>query len=289
MNGTTYRMRYIFEDGTWHNSDFVYDKAPLTEVQSKAEQIANSNMTSRSGAKLKEVCVFLGDQYGFPKTPVSSHRPNEKTEVAKTEYARHLASERVRGHLFLDFGGKTKAARNMNIRKAAMQLYLAVSDMAEKHHWMQGFFNNVSHAAVIVDICGNCDGANIVPKTDMMKSFKRWCFQQMDYAYTSVTREEQRWLRIDAEYGFQDCDGGFYVRIWIDEENERNSFPEGETPSAAFMLVPTCYDYEVDEEDLKRIMGDDYAPPCFVAKYIGENAKKKTVKKNVKKTEKGKD
>ena len=289
MNGTTYRMRYIFEDGTWHNSDFVYDKDPLTAVQSKADSLANGNMTSRSGAKLKEVLVFLCDQYGFPKTQVSSHRPNEKTETAKTEFARHLASERIRGHFFLDFGGKTKAARNMNIRKAAMQLYLAVSDMAEKHHWMQGFFNNVSHAAVVVGLYGNCDGANIVPKTDMMKSFKRWCFQQMDYAHSSVTREEQRWLRIDVEYGFQDCDGGFYVRIWIDEENERNSFPEGETPSAAFMLVPTCNDYEPDEEDLKRVMGDDYAPPCFVAKYIGENAKKKNVKKTVKKTEKGKD
>lgn len=289
MNGTTYRMRYIFEDGTWHNSDFVYDKDPLTAVQSKADSLANGDMTSRSGAKLKEVLVFLCDQYGFPKTQVSSHRPNEKTETAKTEFARHLASEKMRGHFFLDFGGKTKAARNMNIRKAAMQLYLSVSDMAEKHHWMQGFFNNVSHAAVVVGLYGNCDGANIVPKTDMMKSFKRWCFQQMDYARSSVTREEQRWLRIDVEYGFQDCDGGFYVRIWIDEENERNSFPEGETPSASFMLVPTCNDYEPDEEDLKRIMGDDYAPPCFVAKYIGENAKKKNVKKTVKKTDKGKD
>ena len=285
MNGTTYKMRFIFEDGTWHNSDFVYDKDPLTAVQSKAECLANGNLTSRSGAKLAEVCVFLCDSWGFPKTRVSSHRPKEKTEVAKTEYARHLASERIRGHLFLDCKGKNGNARNMNIRKAAMQLYLAVSDMAEKHHWMQGFFNDVSHAAVIVDIGGNCDGANIVPKTDMMKSFKRWCFHQIDYAHSSVTSEEQRWLRIDAEYGFQDCNGGFYVRIWIEEENERNSFPDGETPSAAFMLVPTCYDYEADDKDLKRVMGDEYAPPCLVAKRIGENAKKK----NVKKTEKGKD
>lgn len=285
MNGTTYRMRYIFEDGTWHNSDFVYDKDPLTAVQSQAEHIANGNMTSRSGAKLKEVCVFLCDQYGFPKTQVSSHRPNEKTEVAKTEFARHLASERIRGHIFLDFGGKTKAARNMNIRKAAMQLYLAVSDMAEKHHWTRGFFNNVSHGSVVLNSCGDPAGANIVPTTDIMKTFKRWCFVRMDAYHSAERREERRWLRVDVEYGFQDPDGGFFCNLNADRGGERESFPEDEVPDESFMVVPCATNYEDDEPQYRELMGDEYSPCCLVGKYIGENAKKK----NVKKTEKGKD
>lgn len=185
MNGTTYRMRYIFEDGTWHNSDFVYDKDPLSEVQKQAERIANSGMKGKSGSKLVEVMLFSGDEYGFPKTHVSSHRPNEKVESVKPEYSRHLASERIRGHLFLDCAGKNKNARDANIRRAAMQLYYSVSDIATSHHWMQGFFNEVSHASVVAEISGNCDGANIIPKTDIMKTFKRWCFQQMDYAHCS--------------------------------------------------------------------------------------------------------
>lgn len=285
MNGTTYRMRYIFEDGTWHNSDFVYDKDPLSAVQQQAERIANSGMKGKNGSKLVEVMLFSGDEYGFPKTHVSSHRPNEKVESVKPEYSRHLASERIRGHLFLDCAGKNKNARDANIRRAAMQLYYSVSDIATSHHWMQGFFNEVSHASVVAEISGNCDGANIIPKTDIMKTFKRWCFQQMDYAHCSPKVEEQRFLRIDAEYGFQDCNGGFYCRIWIDGDGVRETFPEGDTPSAGIMLVPSYYDYEGDEDKMKRVMGDEYAPPCLVAKRIGENAKKK----NVKKTEKGKD